>query len=116
MAAEETGLTFDDYQEATADTAVYPVENHGIPLYPALGLVNEAGEVGGQVKKAWRDDGFVTDERRKAIKKELGDVLWYVARVAADLDIDLSECAQENLDKLRSRKERGVLQGSGDDR
>ncbi len=64
-----------------------------------------------------RDDaGTVTEERRRAISKELGDVLWYVAQLASELDLDLEEIAQENLEKLFSRQRRGVLAGSGDER
>ncbi len=64
-----------------------------------------------------RDDGGeVTSERREAMSKELGDVLWYVAQLATELDLDLEEIAQQNLEKLLSRQRRGVLSGSGDDR
>jgi NTP pyrophosphatase (non-canonical NTP hydrolase) len=68
-------------------------------------------------KKVIRDDdSILTDERRAAMSKELGDVLWYVAQLASELDLDLDEVAAENLDKLFSRQRRGVLSGSGDDR
>jgi NTP pyrophosphatase (non-canonical NTP hydrolase) len=64
-----------------------------------------------------RDDGgTLTDERRQAMSKELGDVLWYVAQIATELGLDLDEVAQANLEKLLSRQRRGVLSGSGDDR
>ncbi|MCW2970542.1 MAG: hypothetical protein JWO23_1669 [Solirubrobacterales bacterium] len=64
-----------------------------------------------------RDDGgTLTDERRRAMSKELGDVLWYVAQIATELGLDLDEVAQANLEKLLSRQRRGVLSGSGDDR
>ena len=82
-----------------------------------LGLAGEAGEVAEHVKKVLRDDGGeVGPERRAAMSKELGDVLWYVAQLASELDLDLDEIARENLDKLFSRQRRGVLSGSGDDR
>ena len=68
-------------------------------------------------KKAIRDDaGTVSEERREAMAKELGDVLWYVAQLASELELDLNEIAETNLEKLRSRQRRGVLSGSGDDR
>jgi NTP pyrophosphatase (non-canonical NTP hydrolase) len=68
-------------------------------------------------KKAIRDDGgTVSKERRTAMAKELGDVLWYVAQLATELGLDLDAVARENLDKLLSRQQRGVLSGSGDDR
>jgi NTP pyrophosphatase (non-canonical NTP hydrolase) len=69
------------------------------------------------VKKLIRDDGGeVTDERRTAMSKELGDVLWYLAQIASELGLDLDELAQANLEKLLSRQRRGVLSGSGDER
>jgi NTP pyrophosphatase (non-canonical NTP hydrolase) len=68
-------------------------------------------------KKAIRDDGGqVTDERRAAMSKELGDVLWYVSQIASELGLDLDEIASANLEKLLSRQRRGVLSGSGDER
>jgi NTP pyrophosphatase (non-canonical NTP hydrolase) len=69
------------------------------------------------VKKALRDDGGVlTEERRAALAAELGDVLWYAAQLATEAGLDLDEIAEDNLAKLLSRKERNVLQGSGDTR
>jgi NTP pyrophosphatase (non-canonical NTP hydrolase) len=85
--------------------------------YPALGLAGEAGEVAEHAKKAIRDDaGVVTEERRRAIAKELGDVLWYVSQLASELGLELDEIARANLEKLLSRQRRGVLSGSGDER
>jgi NTP pyrophosphatase (non-canonical NTP hydrolase) len=104
-----------DYQRLSRSTAEYPRETR--LAYPALGLAGEAGEVAEHAKKILRDDGgIVSDERRAAMAKELGDVLWYLAQLATELDLDLDAVAQTNLDKLRSRKQRGVLSGSGDDR
>jgi len=105
-----------EYQTRSRVTAVYPNAGDNI-VYPTLGLAGEAGEVAENVKKMIRDDaGILSDERRGAIAKELGDVLWYVAQVATEADLDLDEIAATNLAKLLSRAERGVLQGSGDDR
>ncbi len=104
-----------DYQRRSRRTAEYPRE--AWLAYPALGLAGEAGEVAEHAKKAIRDDGGeVSDERRAAMAKELGDVLWYVAQLASELGLDLDAVAQANLDKLLSRQRRGVLSGSGDDR
>jgi NTP pyrophosphatase (non-canonical NTP hydrolase) len=108
-------MELNDYQRLSRRTAEYPRE--AWLAYPALGLAGEAGEVAEHAKKAIRDDGGqVGDERRAAMAKELGDVLWYVAQIATELDLDLDEVAQANLDKLSSRQRRGVLSGSGDDR
>jgi len=109
-------LTFNEYQQRAGDTARYPDAGQN-PIYPTLGLAGEAGEVAEKVKKVLRDNGGRFDaEAVAAIKKELGDVLWYVARLAAELDLDLDDIAAANLAKLASRRDRGVLHGSGDER
>ena len=109
-------MDLNDYQLSALVTAVYP--NRGSNFaYPALGLAGETGEVADKLKKVIRDhDGVLTDPVRDAVAKEIGDVLWYVAVLAAELDYDLETIAQGNLDKLASRQQRGVLTGSGDNR
>lgn len=109
-------MDFSDFQARSRETAVYPQAGDNL-LYPTLGLCGEAGEVAEKVKKMIRDDdGALSDERRAALSKELGDVLWYVAQLATEAGLDLDVVAAANLDKLASRLRRGVLQGSGDDR
>ena len=109
-------MTFDEYQKESGKTAIYPRRGENF-IYPTLGLVGESGEVAEKVKKIIRDDkGKLNEEKRKEIEKELGDVLWYLAQLATELKLSLEDIAQLNLRKLQSRKERGVLQGSGDDR
>ena len=107
---------FNAYQRSAARTAIYP-HQHKI-LYPALGLAGEAGEVANKVKKLIRDgedvEGF--ELKKIAIASEIGDVLWYCAMMAKEVGVPLNTIMQENLSKLHSRKERGTLQGSGDDR
>jgi NTP pyrophosphatase (non-canonical NTP hydrolase) len=108
-------VEFSEYQRLSRRTAEYPRE--AWLAYPALGLAGEAGEVAEHVKKTIRDDGgVVSDERRAALAKELGDVLWYVAQLASELGLELEQIAQANLEKLLSRQRRGMLSGSGDDR
>jgi NTP pyrophosphatase (non-canonical NTP hydrolase) len=109
-------LDFDAYQTATEETAIYP-KQVGI-VYTGLGLASEAGEVVGQMKKAFRDDGGgnLTMERRASILAEVGDVLWYCARLSAELGASLGDVAQANLDKLSARKEAGTITGDGDNR
>jgi NTP pyrophosphatase (non-canonical NTP hydrolase) len=103
-----------DYQQRSRLTAVYPDAGSNL-TYPALGLCGEAGEAAEKVKKAIRDDGGqLTPERREALAAELGDVLWYVAQLATEAGLDLDQIAGANLDKLLSRRDRDVLQGSGD--
>lgn len=108
-------MELSEYQRESRRTAQYPREFW--LAYPALGLAGESGEVADDIKKVIRDDGArVTRERREAVAKELGDVLWYLAQLATELELDLDSIAQENLEKLASRKRRGVLQGAGDER
>lgn len=105
-----------DYQERALETAIYPDRGANF-VYPALGLVGEAGEVADKLKKVIRDnDGVLTDPVRDAVAAELGDVMWYVAVLASELDYNLDEIMAKNLAKLASRQQRGVLTGSGDTR
>jgi NTP pyrophosphatase (non-canonical NTP hydrolase) len=104
-----------EYQRLSRRTAGYPRE--ASLAYPALGLAGETGEVAEHAKKAIRDDGgTITAERRAAMARELGDVLWYLSQLATELELDLDAIAEENLGKLLSRQRRGVLSGSGDER
>ncbi|MEA1929904.1 MAG: nucleoside triphosphate pyrophosphohydrolase family protein [Patescibacteria group bacterium] len=115
-------MTFEEYQKKSRKTAMYPKTMPGqvepIYLYPTLGLAGEAGEVVEKVKKLVRNnEAEITEEFRQGIGKELGDVLWYVSQLATDLDLSLEEIAKLNINKARSRMERGVLhKPGGDDR
>ncbi len=108
-------MKVNEYQAAALTTAVYPEDKRII--YPALGMCGEAGEVADKVKKVIRDNAQdFTAEKKREIAKEIGDVLWYCAVLSHDLGFTLEEVAQMNIDKLQSRKERGKLSGSGDNR
>jgi len=112
-------MEFAQYQTKAYDTAIYPDEI--AIVYLTLGLASEAGEVAGKIKKILRDSppeeyADVLDKSKAALSEEIGDVLWYAANLATELGLDLSAIAQSNLHKLQSRKERGVLSGSGDSR
>jgi|SRR5690606_6317242 len=130
-------LTFDEYQKSVIVTKVYDdninkfIESLNIPeeenrlrlkkflcyIYATLGLVGEAGEVAEKLKKILRDGNFEIGEAEKQdLLRELGDVQWYVVDSADELGSSGEEVARMNIDKLKSRKERGVLQGSGDNR
>lgn len=110
-------MKISDYQKQALTTALPHDDKLSEMAYCALGLTGEAGEVADIVKKIIRDDsGKVLESTRNEVKKEMGDVLWYMAALASHFDLDLSEIAQMNLDKLASRKARGVLGGSGNDR
>jgi NTP pyrophosphatase (non-canonical NTP hydrolase) len=109
-------MDFSDYQTKSRKTAKYPAIGHSV-IYPTLGLVNEAGEVAGKIKKVFRDKGGeISEETRQAIKAELGDVLWYIAQVATELDLSLDEIAESNIAKLYDRLERDKIKGEGDNR
>jgi NTP pyrophosphatase (non-canonical NTP hydrolase) len=106
-------MNFSEYQKKANATAIY--DSKFSILYPTLGLAGEAGEVAEKVKKIIRDNKSIIDEK-ESVAKELGDVLWYVAAVARDIGYSLEVIAEMNIEKLESRKERGVLQGNGDNR
>jgi NTP pyrophosphatase (non-canonical NTP hydrolase) len=109
-------MDFNEYQTKSRATAKYPAIGHAV-IYPTLGLVNEAGEVAGKIKKVFRDkEGQINSEIREALKAELGDVLWYLAQVATELDLHLDEIAEHNIAKLLDRQARGKIQGDGDNR
>ena len=120
-------MKFDEYQKQ-AKTTDLGIENMGLVMTnhslnvpefidKVLGLAGESGEFADKVKKIMRDKrGDFDEEDRINILKELGDVLWYVAEVSLYLDMPLSDLAKMNLEKLASRKMRGTLTGSGDER
>ena len=109
-------MTFEEYQKESRRTALYPNKDNNF-VYPTLGLSGEAGEVAEKIKKVLRDKGGVMDDAtREEIKKELGDVLWYVAQIASELGLSMEDIADTNIKKLLSRLERGVIGGNGDNR
>lgn len=109
----DSDLDFDEYQRRSRQTAVYLNQGSNY-IYPTLGLMSEAGEVADRIKRIDRDDeGVVTDLKREEVAGELGDVLWYVAQVATEFGLSLSDIAAGNLDKLNGRKDHGTLKGSG---
>jgi len=138
-------MEFNEYQKLSTKTAIYPsivkmvqgeLRSQGqgdladeiFPYlvdtdlndnlyYAALGLGGEAGEVCNKVKKLMRDNGgVITQKFKDYLKGELGDILWYVAACAREAGLELDEIAEQNVNKLVSRQERGVLQGDGDNR
>ena len=117
-------MNFNEYQNqaiqtdvahnATADSARY----NGY-MEKALGLAGETGEVLEIIKKMIRDKGGVFEtapEAREKLKKELGDVLWYLSALSFYNDINLEDIAKTNLEKLASRQRRDKIHGSGDNR
>lgn len=111
-----SNMNFNEYQKKSRKTAIYPHKGKNF-IYPTLGLVGESGEVAEKIKKILRDkNGIVEKEDREEIKKELGDVLWYLAQISTELKIKLDDVAKTNLEKLFSRLKRGKIKGSGDNR
>ena len=121
-------MTFEEYQQKAKTTAIYLDKlksTHDLPediwtllrlSYGGLGL-GETGEVQGKIKKIIRDSGgVISEEVKQAIAKELGDILWYVSDVSDTIGISMDKIASDNIEKLFSRKERGVISGSGDNR
>ena len=109
-------MDFNTYQKKARLTAQYP--NLGSNnIYPTLGLVGEAGEVAEKVKKVIRDkNGLFDEESKVGIKKELGDVLWYLSNLCTELGFSFDDVALQNLEKLKLRAINGRISGSGDDR
>ena len=114
--------TFDEYEEEAMNTAVYDDDL----IYPLIGLVSEAGEVADKFKKLMRDEAVelpldepsktLTLDQRTAIAHEIGDVLWYCTALANDIGFSLEDIASMNIEKLKDRKDRDMIHGSGDER
>ena len=110
-------MDIDNYQEQSAKTLIPGQDDVIVLARMALGLAGESGEVAEKIKKVLRDNnGKISAEVRKELCHELGDVMWYLARLADIADIELSHIAEKNLEKLESRQKRGKLGGSGDNR
>lgn len=105
-----------EYQQAALRTAA-PKDKHNELFHLLLGLVGETGEIAEKAKKIVRDkDSDFSQWDVADLKKELGDVLWYLAVIADHFDLPLEEVAQHNIAKLADRQTRAMIGGSGDDR
>lgn len=113
-----SAYSLNNYQEEAGLTAEYPGAGEGGTeafSYLSLKLNGEAGEVGEAFAKYLRGD-YDFREAKRRIASELGDVLWYVSQLASELDLNLGDIAEDNIQKLRDRKARNVIKGSGNDR
>ena len=121
-------LKFDinEYKEQARKTAVY-----GYSDYPLAALGEESGEVMGKLAKFGRKNNLplyqviecaanpCTDDHKKLreeVSKEMGDVIWQWANLCHELNLNPAQVMADNIDKLQGRKERGTLEGSGDER
>lgn len=121
--------TFDEYSRDVSHFAQYPMQGNNM-IYPAMGVVGEAGELCDKIKKHWRNTSkpgitspiksmsvlSVSPEERIEIEKEIGDVLWYLNALATEIGSNLSNCALMNFAKLKDRAERNVIKSKGDNR
>jgi NTP pyrophosphatase (non-canonical NTP hydrolase) len=110
-------MTLEEYQKQALTTVIKSDNEFRDLLHWVLGINGEAGEIAEKIKKIIRDKkGEVSKEDKTELAAEVGDVLWYLAVFAHHLGVPFETIAQQNLDKLQSRKKRGVLGGSGDNR
>lgn len=114
-------MTFDEYQKLAITTDTFggkpqPIDSHAF-ISKLLGLVGETGEVAEKFKKIFRDKGGVlSEDDKKEMVKEVGDILWYINAMSCYMGVKLEDVANANLDKVLSRKARGKTHGSGDNR
>jgi NTP pyrophosphatase (non-canonical NTP hydrolase) len=113
-------LSFDQYDYSASQTDVGTAAQDSMKpgwLYYVLGICGEAGEMSEKVKKLFRDhDGVLTEQYKEEILKELGDILWYMSRLAVVLGSSLAKVALLNIFKLSSRQKRDRIHGDGDNR
>lgn len=113
-------LGFNDYQKECAKTDVGTAAQDILSpgwLYYVLGIAGETGELMEKIKKLFRDKkGEIDAEFKEAVIKEMGDVMWYMARLCSWFDIDFRTVALTNVEKLQRRKSEGTIHGDGDDR
>lgn len=129
-------MDFSEYQIKAHSTAIYPriiviknqkdiqtahrmgIETEDISwVYPLIGLLGEAGEIANKCKKIIRDDSFIlSEEKKKAISKESGDLKWYDAELNTELAISMNDSARNNIDELLLRQKKNLIAGSGDNR
>lgn len=106
-------MDIQQYQLFTRKTAIYPQET--ALEYLTLGLASESGEVAGVVKKYIRQD-YDLDTAKEKLTKELGDVMWYWARLCDELGLNPEDVMTQNMEKLTHRQSQNTLKGDGDDR
>ncbi|MAJ97450.1 hypothetical protein CL644_01060 [bacterium] len=110
-------MEMNEYQDKASETAIFEHDDVDELIYTALGLAGETGEVVEKIKKIYRNDkGVISEDKVNDLKREMGDVLWYLSQMARVLGVTLEDVAQENVKKLQDRQNRNVLATEGDDR
>ena len=113
-------MTLEEYQKRAMTTCMASSENFS---YMFLNLVGEVGEFASKVAKAIRKNQIsvvyneiVGTTDAEELQKEAGDILWQLSGLCTVMGWNLEDIAQQNLDKLASRQQRNVIDGSGDNR
>ena len=112
-------MTLNQYQTEAMRTAsgVTNASNENLILNGAMGLCGESGEVADKIKKIYRDNnGIISEDNKEQLVKEMGDVLWYLANMATDLNVTLEDVARKNLEKIQIRQQKNLIHGEGDNR
>lgn len=108
-------VSFNEYSAQARSTEFFPKDVS--IAYLLMGLAGESGEICNKYKKVLRDEGGeLTEQRINEMRAEIGDVLWYLDRLAEHLGSSLGVEAHNNIVKLKDRHARGVVAGSGDNR
>jgi len=109
-------MDLNEYQTSADKFSVLDKDTMSAELEAAFGLAEEVGELVGKFKRRFRGDKISDQEFYDSVSKELGDVLWYVARIATVHGYNLDIIARANLLKLAVRAEKSKIMGNGDDR
>lgn len=96
-----------EYQDWVEESSTKRVNELGM-IYAALGLCGETGEAVEKIKKIVRDkEGVPEAEDIQYLRLELGDILWYVAKMCNELDLDMQDVLEANVEKINDRKING---------
>lgn len=100
-------MNLSEYQDLVESVSSDRVNELGL-IYGGLGIAGETGEVVEKIKKIVRDkEGLPDAADVEYLKLELGDVMWYVAKLCNELDLDMEEALLANVDKINDRKTNG---------
>lgn len=110
-------MNFKEYQKQAQQTVITNKDPLMDKTIWVLGISGEASEIAEKWKKIVAyEDGEITPAAKAELAKEMGDVLWYLAAFAESLGLSLQDVAEANIEKILSRKQRGVTRGRGDNR